>query len=155
MNANGIFRAHQLGMNRRFVKTSVIMIFSSLLLYYSVAWAVLRCFHDEDESGTETTVLADASQQRHFVPAHTEHSKADIGCMGANFHTETLAGSSSPPQVRTLTTNITQVIGFLGLEGNAEVAIENLWLRALFNRGSSLPFPTASPRYLSLSVLRI
>jgi hypothetical protein len=48
-----------------------------------------------------------------------------------------------------------QVTGFLALDDNAEVAIENLWLRALFDRASTLPFPTASPRYLSLSVLRI
>lgn len=155
MNANGILRAHQLGMNRHFVKTSVVTILSSILLYYSVAWAVLRCFDHEDETGTQTAISADGLHHADFAPSHIEHPKAHIGCMSSKYHTETLAGSSSPLQLRTLTTNITQVTGFLALEGNADVALENLWLRALFDRASTLPFPTASPRYLSLSVLRI
>jgi hypothetical protein len=155
MNANGIFRAHQLGMDRHPVKTSVVMILSSLLLYYSVAWAVLRCFDHEDETGAQTAISAGGLHYADFAPSHVEHPKAHIGCMGSNYHTETLAGSSSPSQLRTLTTNITQVTGFLALEGNGEVASEYLWLRALFDRASTVPFPTASPRYLSLSVLRI
>lgn len=153
MNANGIFRAHQLGMNRHFLKTSVVTILSSVLLYYSVAWAVLRCFDHEDETGSQTAISADGLHHADFVPSHIEHPKAHIGCIGSNYHTETLAGSSSPSQLRTLTTNITQVTRFLALEDNGQVAIENLWLR--FDRASTLPFPTASPRYLSLSVLRI
>lgn len=155
MNANGIFRAHQLGMSRHFIKTSVVTILSSVLLYYSVAWAVLRCFDHEDETGAQTAISADGLHHADFAPSHIDHPKAHIGCMGSNYHTETLAGSSSPSQLRTLTTNITQVTGFLALEGNGEVALENLWLRAVFDRASTLPFPTASPRYLCLSVLRI
>jgi hypothetical protein len=155
MNANGIFRAHQLGMNRRFLKTSLVTVLSSVLLYYSVAWAVLRCFDHEDETGAQTAISAGGMHHADFAPSHIEHPTAHIGCIGSNYHTETLAASSSPSQLRTLTTNIMQVTGFLALDDNAEVAIENLWLRALFDRASTLPFPTASPRYLSLSVLRI
>lgn len=143
-------------MNHRYLKTFVVSLIAIVLVYYSVAWAVLRCSHDEDHIGTETAVSVEGLQQRHFVPSHVKHPKADIDCMGSNYHTETLAGSSAPSQLRTLTANITsQVTGFLALQGSAEVAIENLWLWALFDRGSTLPFPTHSPRYLSLSVLRI
>ena len=155
MNANGIFRAHHLVMNRHFVKTSLVTVLSSILLYYSVTWAVLRCFDHEDETGAQTAISAAGLHHADFVPSHIEQPKAHIGCMGSNYHTETLAGSSSPSQLRTLTSNITQVTGFLALEGNADVALENLWLRALFDWASTLPFATASPRYLSLSVLRI
>lgn len=154
----GIVRAfpQNLGMNHRYVNNFVISLIAIVLVYYSVAWAVLRCFHDEDHTGTETAVSVEGPHQRHFVPSHVKHTKADIDCMGSNYHTETLAGSSTPSQLRTLTANIApQVTGFLTLQGSAELAIENLWLWALFDRGSTLPFPTHFPRYLSLSVLRI
>lgn len=142
-------------MNHRLLQTLFAPLLSVLLLYYSVAWVVLRCFDHEDETGTQTVISTDGLHQADFRPSHIEHPDADIACMGSNYHTETLAGSSSPSQLRTLTSNITQVTRFLALEGNADVALENLWLRALFYRASTLPFPTASPRYLSLSVLRI
>jgi hypothetical protein len=142
-------------MEHRRLKIFFATIISTVLVYYSVAWAVLRCFHDEDHSSTDTAVSVAGLHQSDFFTSPLDRSKADIGCKDWNYHTETLAGSSSPSQLRTLTTNIMQVTGFLALDDNAEVAIENLWLRALFDRASTLPFPTASPRYLSLSVLRI
>ena len=143
-------------MNRYSVKTSVVLILSSVLFFYSVAWAMLTCFHHEDETGTATAVSADDLHQRHFAPSHVKHPKADIDCMGSNYHTETLAVSSAPSQVRTPTANITsQVPGFFAFQNNAEVAIENRWLWTLFDRGSTLPFSTDLPRYLSLSILRI
>ena len=155
MNSNGIFHAHQsFGMNRHFVKTSVVMILSSVLLYYSVAWVVLRCFHDIDETGTETAV-SDSLHQRHFASSHVQHPNADIDCMGLNYHTETLAGSSAPLQVRSLTAMTSQVPGSFAVHNIGELAVENRWLRALSDRGSTLTFPTDLPRYLSVSALRI
>jgi hypothetical protein len=143
-------------MNQHFVKTSVVMILSSVLLYYSVAWAVLRCLHDEDRAGTETAVSYAGLHQSDFFTSPLNDPKADVDCMGSNYHTETLAGSSSPSQLNILTIDITShVNGFLTLHGVAEAATESLSRTAVFNRGFTRTFPTDSPRYLSLSVLRI
>jgi hypothetical protein len=76
--------------------------------------------------------------------------------MGSNYHIETLAGSSAPTQVNSLTAPITsRVNGLLTLRGAEEGTTDNLWLAALFDRGSTLPFSTDSSRHLSLSILRI
>ena len=125
------------------LRTFFAALISSVLVYYSVAWAVLRCVHDEDRAGTETAVSYSGLQQS--------------DCMGSNYHTETLAGSSVQNQLNILTIDITShVNGFLNLYGVAEAATENLWRTAVFDRGSTFTFPTDSPpRYLSLSVLRI
>jgi len=146
-----------IGMKHSFLKTFVVSLLAIVLLYYSVAWAVLRCLHDEDHAGTETAVSVAGLHQSDFFSAPPNHPKADIDCMGSSYHTETLAGSSAPSQLNILTADVTsRVNGFLTLHGvAAETATENLWRMALFDRGSTLPFPTDSQRYLSLSVLRI
>lgn len=143
-------------MNHRFLKTFVASLIAIVLVYYSVAWAVLRCFHDEDHAGTETAVSVAGLYQSDFFSSPLKHPKADIDCVGSNYHTETLAGSSVPTKLNILTADVTsRVNGFLPLHGVAEAATENPWLMALFHRGSTLPFLTDSPRHLSLSVLRI
>jgi len=144
-------------MNHRFLKTFVVSLLAIVLVYYSVAWVVLRCLHDEDHAGTETAVSVAGLHQSDIFSSPLNHPKADIDCMGSNYHLETLAGSSGPTQLNISTADIgSRVNGFLTLHGvAAETATENLWLMALFDRGSRLPFPTDSPRYLSLSVLRI
>jgi hypothetical protein len=143
------------GMNHGFLKTFVVSLIASVLVYYGVAWAVLRCLH-EDDTGAEASVSGDGLHQGNFVPSRGKHPKADIGCMDSNYHTETLAGSSAPSQINILIADvISQVNTFLTLHGIADAPTENLWLAALFNRGSTLTFLADSPRYLSLSVLRI
>jgi hypothetical protein len=143
-------------MNHHFLKTCVVSLISIVLVYYSVAWAVLGCFHDEDETGTETAVSVDGLHQRDFVPSRVKHPKADIDCMGSNYYTETLAGSSAPSEMDILIADVfSHVNEFLTLHGIAEAATENLWLMALFDWGSTLPFLANFPCYLSLSVLRI
>ena len=142
-------------MNRHFVKTSVVMILSSVLLYYSVAWAVLGCFHGEDRAGTET-VLPYAGLHQDFFASPSNHPQADIDCVGLDYHTESLAASLGPSQLNISTIDVTShVNGFLTLHGVAETATECLWSTAVFDRGSTFTFPTDSPRYLYLSVLRI
>jgi hypothetical protein len=47
------------GMNHGFLKTFVVSLIAIVLVYYGVAWAVLRCFHDEDETGAEAAVSVD------------------------------------------------------------------------------------------------
>jgi hypothetical protein len=143
-------------MNHRFLKASVASLIAIVLVYYSVAWAVLRCSHAEDHTGTETSVLVAGMQQKNFSPSPLNHPKADIDCMRSSYHTQTLAGSSAPSQMKILTADVTSRVNeFLTLNDIAEAASENRWLTVLFDRGSTFPFPTHSRRYLSLSVLRI
>jgi hypothetical protein len=143
-------------MNRRFLKISVASVIAIVLVYYSVAWAVLRCPHAEDHTGSETAVSVADMHQRDFSLWPPNHPRADIECLGSNYHTETLAGSSAPSQMKTLTADVTSRVNeFLTLHGSAETASDDLWLTAPFDRGSASTFPIDSPRYLSLSVLRI
>jgi hypothetical protein len=130
-------------MNRPFIKTSVVAIVSLVLLYYSVAWAVLRCFHDEHQTNSEMTLSAE------------RHDK-DFNCAGRDYHTEQLAESSSLSQLQRLTVNITSHGNeFLRWQNVAGEHATVLWLRALFDRVSPPICPFQSPRYLSLSSLRI
>lgn len=83
-------------------KSSLAAILSSLLLYYSVAWAVLKCFHHENESGAVAAVLVKLVGERQFVPLLVPQSGTDLDCVGSNYHTETLAGSSVPSRLATV-----------------------------------------------------
>ena len=143
-------------MNHRLVQTFSASVLSMLLLYYSVAWAVLRCVHDEDRVVTETSVSVAGLHQSDFLTSPLIHPDADIECMGLTYHTETLARPSGLRQLTFLSADITsRANGLLILHDVAEPATKNLWRSALFDHSSTLLFPTHTPRYLSLSVLRI
>ena len=43
-------------MSYRGLKIFIIALITGVLVHYSVAWAVLECFHTEDENETETAV---------------------------------------------------------------------------------------------------
>ena len=86
-------------MNHRFLNSFVASLIAIVLVYYSVAWAVLRCFHDEDHAGTETAVSVEGRHQRDFSSSPLDHPEAAIDCMGSSYHTKILAGSSAPSQL--------------------------------------------------------
>jgi hypothetical protein len=143
-------------MNRRFLKTPVASVIAIVLVYYSVAWAVLRCPHAEDHTGSETAVSVADMHQRDFSLWPPNHPRADIECLDSSYHTETLAGPSARSQMKTLAADIASYVNtFLTLNDIAQAASENLGLTTLFDRGFASTFPIDSPRYLSLSVLRI
>jgi hypothetical protein len=143
-------------MNRPFIKMSVVTIISLVLLYYSVAWAVLRCFHDEHQINSEV-VLSDVDRHdKDFFLSSPSHAHAYLDCMGPGYHIESLAESSSLSQLQQLTANIiSRVNEFLPRKNVAGEYARDLWLRAVFDRVSPLFFLSDSPRYLLLSILRI
>jgi len=136
-------------MSRRYIKTGLVSLLAFVLLYYSAAWAVLRCFHDEDHS-TEAGVVS--ASDPHAKDAHfpfSRHAQANLDCLGSAYHTESLAAPSSPTEVHRLTSRATsQMTDELTLSGLAADGSRGIRL-------STVIFPTHPPRYLSLSVFRI
>jgi hypothetical protein len=127
----------------RFNKIFVVMIVAPVLLYYSVAWAVLRCSHDEEHSDHAGSMISGD-------PVHL-----DFECVGPNVHTETMAETSSPPQLDRLMPEVTRhVNNFLTLQSLLGAAATDFWLRAVFERSRSLGFLIGLPSYLFLTVLR-
>ena len=143
-------------MNHRLSKTSLATFISIVLVYYSVAWAVMRCFHGEDRAGTEIAIFYAGIHENDLFTSPSNHPKADIACMGWNYPIETLAASSDFTKLKLSRTDIaSRVNGFLLSNGIAEAAVVNRWLTAVFDRGFTPASPTDLPRYLFLSVLRI
>ena len=133
-------------MNRPFIKISVLAIVSLGLIYYSVAWAVLKCFHDEDQSNQQ--VVLNNDQDFHYTSA--DPASLNLECVCPDYHTEVIAGSSSASQLdRPL-----HIAGSPVSQTTAGDRVANTWLRAVFE-GLSSPFWGAVHRYLSLSTLRI
>ena len=143
-------------MNRHLPKLFVVSLVSFVLLYYSVAWAVLRCSHEEDRGYHQVALYnADAHATGSSV-ASPDHVQAHLDCVAPDYHTELLAGPSSPSQLHRLTTDITShVSDFLTLQRVAGDGATDLWLSAVLEKVSPRNFVIDSSRYLSLSVLRI
>jgi hypothetical protein len=135
-------------MNRCIVRISISSFIALVLVYYSAAWAVLRCFHDDTE-----VVVSDTGA--HTAGSFQSQDRAHLDCLGSDYHTETLAGFAAPVQLRPLSIDIASGVTDLStVRGIGTRESGNLWLRALFD-GSALAYPIDPPRYLSLSVLRI
>jgi hypothetical protein len=131
-------------MKHHLLKSLFAMVVAFVLLYYSVAWAVLRCSHDGDDSEQEIAL----------VNGHPVH--LDFECVGPNFHTESMAEASSPPQIDRLMLEATSYVNdFLTLQTRSGDAASDIWLRAVFEMSRSLAFLIGLPVYLFLSVLRI
>lgn len=139
-------------MNRSILKTSISSFIALVLLYYSVAWAVLRCSHDEDFAHTEAAV-SDASVHSTGLPYSERQGGAHLDCLGSDYHTETLGAFLGPLQERLLSTDIASRVTDLSIV-HSGTENGNLWLRVLFD-GFARAHSIGPPRYLSLSVLRI
>jgi hypothetical protein len=140
-------------MTRSILKTSISSFIALVLVYYSVAWAVLRCCHDEDFAHTDGAV-ADASGRTGGSSYSFERQGGEhLDCMGSDYHTETLGGFSDSLQQRHFSTDIGSRVTD-SLYGSETAESRNHWLRALFD-GSARAHPIDPPRYLALSVLRI
>jgi hypothetical protein len=129
-------------MARRSIKYSVVSVVSFVLLYYSAAWAVLRCFHDEYNSDHKTEI------------SYQNAPHVNFECVEPDYHTEPLAGSA-PLELHRFTADFTSHVDDLLLRnpwGDGESAV---WRRAVFQGSSPLSSLNSIPRYLSLSVLRI
>jgi hypothetical protein len=136
------FMLTQTYMARRLSKYSVVTVVSFVLLYYSIAGAVLRCLHDVYNSDQETEI----SYQN---PGHV-----NFECVGPEYHTEPLAGSAPLESYRFIADFTSHVDDLLlrNPSGDGESAV---WRRAVFQGSSPHSSLNSIPRYLSLSVLRI
>ena len=121
----------------------LVVVISFTLLYYSVAWAVLRCCHDGDDSGHEIALI-------NGNPVHL-----DFECVGPNFHTEAMLEASSSPQLSRLMPEVTRYVNEFTLQTRPGEAASDIWLRAVFERSPSFAFLIGPPSYLFFSVLRI
>ena len=144
------------GMNMRRLKTFVATFLASMLLYYSAAWAVLRCCHEEDQASLEASVsgydLDDGSSSHVLRPSY---APTQIDCGDFEYHTESLASRASPPQFHSFTTALMPYPNnFFFLSSLSDSHKRNL-LRNVFTRGSPLSELSDPPLYLSLSGLRI
>ena len=155
-------------MNRHLPKTFVISLVSFVLIYYSTAWAVLRCVHEEGRSD-HAVALADsrlgarlsniAHNNVHANNAYRSSSSYPgtyIDCLNLAYHTESLGGPSSPPQLQRWMSYINpHPADFLSSLDVTEDWARDVWLRFVFERPPGLTFFLDSPLYLSLSIFRI
>src|SRR5262245_7051110 len=129
-------------MNRHFLKISVVMVISFVLLYYSAAWAVLRCSHDDSEQEV-VELSAD--------PVHPS-----LECAGPDYHTESVAGASLPSQLDRLMSKVARHVNdLLTLRIGSGDAAGDVWLRTVFETHRARAFHIELPSYLVLSILRI
>lgn len=145
-------------MNHRQVKTFVATFLASMMLYYSAAWAVLRCCHDDEHADVMESVSKDgALDWQDGLDAHIswpDGASAQLDCLDFDFQTEVLAIPASPPDLHRIAIAVTPSAFDLNvLKGLADDHRKDL-LRYDFTRGS--PFQlSAPPLYLSLATLRI
>ena len=142
-------------MNRQHVKTFLATFLASMLLYYSAAWAVLLCCHDDEHASLEES--ASKNDLRDVFYSHLSwpsHAPTQIGCLDFEYQTEVLAAPTSPSQFHRATVAVTlSANDFHVLKTFADCHRQNL--RNSFTRGLPPAEPSNPPLYLSLSNLRI
>lgn len=132
-------------MDRSVFKKTALLAVGAVLLYYSVAWAVLRCPHLENFQAQEIAAYEPGSWHRH----------ANLDCTGPVYHTEFLAGPSTNSEVlRQVGVTASQENLLLGFADPALKQSQDFARLALFEDGSSSRLPFGVPRYISLSVFR-
>jgi hypothetical protein len=139
-------------MNRRHVKTFVATFLASMMLYYSAAWAVLRCCHDDEHAGMEESASMDGGLDAHI--SWPDGVPAQVDCLDFDFQTEVLAIPTPPPELHRVVIAVTHsVFDLHALKSLADDHRKDL-LRYVFTRGSRSE-SSAPPLYLSLATLRI
>jgi hypothetical protein len=143
-------------MNHHLLKSLVAMVVAFVLLYYGIAWTVLRCSHDAKHADHEVALQDLDATHQGFYHASLNPVGLDLECVGPNFHTEAMAAASSPPQPDRFSLDITpHVNDFLTLRTVTGDAAADTWLRTVFERPPSLAFLVGVPSYLFLSIFRI
>ena len=142
-------------MSRHSFQIFLVSLISIVMLYYSVAWAVLRCFHSDAQENYQVILsTGDTLTASHL--ASLNHAHEYIECMGSEYRIEFLAGSSLPSGL------LRQLRGAAAHGGDSlpssivsQSPAVNFWLSAFIEELSSVTVPIHLPRYLSLSVLRL
>jgi hypothetical protein len=139
-------------MNRPLFKRTVLAALSLVLLYYNVAWAVLRCPHQESHPDHEVVLYnVGFSIEQGSLPS-SSHGQASLDCTGPKYHTELLAGPSTTSELRLARDVASRVSALVALSSLARDTPQEIRLKTLFIKSPSPIFDL--PRYLSLSVLR-
>ena len=151
----GIIHAHSnnWNMKRPTLKTCICTFITLVLVYYSVAWAVVGCLHDEDFANIPTAAsgVSDAAWRQDLA----NPSQAYFDCMGGDYQTEVLGGVSAPVELRLSKSELVYPSVHLTTSRSVRDRIWNLWLRGLFDDVAMHRSRIAFLLYLSISVLRI
>jgi hypothetical protein len=119
-----------------------------LLLYSGIAWAVLRCCHDDTHLSQEAALKV--------IDPDTPGVHANIDCVAPVYHSEAIAVSSLRSQLERLMLNSAAHLSdcWASPPGYGEWPRE-AHFRSVFNGTHPSSFVYKTPRYLSLSTLRI
>jgi hypothetical protein len=142
-------------MSWRSFKIFLVTLISFVMLYYSVAWALLRCVHSDADENYQVVLNTGESLSGSHLAALNQALEY-LKCMGSEYHTEFLAASSLPSGLlRQLRGTAAHVDDSLPSSIVSQSQAVNFWLSAVFKELSSVTVPIHLPRYLSLSVLRL
>lgn len=142
-------------MSRSLTKLSALAAVSLALLYYNVAWAVLRCPHQENHPDHEVVVYQTVSYLDGVSFPFRSQDPANLDCAGPDYHTELLAGPSTISELLRLTRDVSSRVNLLFVWSNFALDQTRDVRPVLFNQVSSLTLLFVVPRYLSLSVFRL
>lgn len=131
-------------MDRSVFKKTALLAVGAVLLYYSVAWTVLRCPHFDSPHAQEVAAYEAESAHRH----------ANLDCTGPKYHTEFLAGPSSASELLRFTRYASHGTVFPGIPDLCLSRFESDSGITL-SKVSPAYLPFDLPRYLSLSVFRL
>lgn len=146
----------KLTMTRHLLRNVIAIAISFVLLYYGIAWAVLRCSHNAEHSDHAVATEDVDANHKDLHDASLNPGHLDLESVGPDFHTEAMAEASSPPQLDRFLLDITpHVNDFLTLRTVTGDAATDIWLRAVFQTPLPLAFLIGLPSYLFLSILRI
>ena len=144
------------GMNNRQLKVFLATLLASMLLYYSAAWALLRCCHEGQPAIVERSMSADDRHDGlHSHLSRPIHAPAQFDCLDFEYQSEVLGGPTLLPQFHRATTAVAPYANdFFALKSLADGHRKTL-LRNVFTRGSPPGESSNPPLYISFSSLRI
>jgi hypothetical protein len=136
-------------MTARFFKIFAVTLLSFTFSYYGVAWAVLQCFHEEDD--LYHGAVSDVENHTIYHDVALDHSSPNLECPGPACVIESMADSSSQSRSINLTGEVRlNFADSLAMRSTAGDEKSVHWRRSVFDRS-----PNAVSRYLSFSILRI
>lgn len=143
------------GMNSRQRKILIVWFIAFVLIYYSAAWAILRCYHDDDHASSEIQASqtgSSAAEHGHIViPGEAEN----IDCTAFDFHTESLNAPTSAPQLSRSLVWFNPEFPDVAISNWQMAGFTPCHLATIFTRGSPSSTFLDTPLYLFLSSLRI